>query len=129
MHEVHFPEPLASSFALPMLDLSFWPSLKSISFYNNWIIWSKHSLSSLKKVSIWSGYGKSNLHNDVTSFVRDIARFTESYPSLEELNFGECPEWDIFIIMLERCNLLAGRGVARIDKLMINSSCPPRSIT
>ncbi|PVF90783.1 hypothetical protein CPB86DRAFT_821111 [Serendipita vermifera] len=86
IHEVHLPEePLASSFALPMLDLSSLPSLQSISFYNNWIVWSKYSLSSLKKVSIWSGYGKFNLHNDVTSLLRDIARSPESYPSLEDV--------------------------------------------
>ncbi|PVF92880.1 hypothetical protein CPB86DRAFT_688451, partial [Serendipita vermifera] len=62
----------------------------------------------------------------VTSFVRDIARSPESYPSLEELDFGECPEWDIFAIMLERRNLLASRSVARITELTIYSPCSPQ---
>ncbi|PVF92879.1 hypothetical protein CPB86DRAFT_743632 [Serendipita vermifera] len=124
--EMHFTkeETFAPSSALPMLDLSTWPSLEVISFYDNWITWSKYSLTSLKKVSIQRRYGSSNLHNDVTSFVRDIARSPEPYPSLETLEFGVCPEWDIFIIMLERRNLLANRGVARITELMMYSPCP-----
>ncbi|PVF94321.1 hypothetical protein CPB86DRAFT_876480 [Serendipita vermifera] len=119
-------EPSISSSALPMLDLSAWPSLEVISFYDNWIMWSKHSLTYLKKVTILKDYDKYNLRNDITSFVRDIARSPESHPSLEELDFGDCPEWDIFMIMLERRNLLASRGVARITKLRIQSSCPPK---
>ncbi|PVG01501.1 hypothetical protein CPB86DRAFT_870941 [Serendipita vermifera] len=83
------------SSTLPLLDLSAWPSLESISFYENWITWSKHSHASLKKVSIRRYYGDSN---NVTSFLKDIACSPESYPSLEELDFEECPEWDIFIM-------------------------------
>ncbi|PVG01489.1 hypothetical protein CPB86DRAFT_794868 [Serendipita vermifera] len=106
---------------LLMLDLGAWPSLESISFDENWIMWSKTSHTSLKKVSIQRLYNDSNR---VTSFIKDIACSPESYPSLEELDFEECPEWDIFIIMLERRNLLASRGVARINKLTIPESCP-----
>ncbi|PVF94342.1 hypothetical protein CPB86DRAFT_766018 [Serendipita vermifera] len=115
----------ASSSALATLDLDAWPSLEAITIYDNWITWSKHSLTYLKRVYIQKRYGKPNLGNDVTSFVRDIACSPESYPSLEELVFGECPEWDIFIIMLERRNLRASRGVARINRVMIQSSCSP----
>jgi hypothetical protein len=105
------------------IDLKTWPSLETISLYKNWVQWGQSSLDSLKTVTIWEP-DDNDVVDNATYFVREIARRPESYPSLEEIHLGVCPEWDILFIMLERRNLLASQGVTRIKTLWLPSSLP-----
>ncbi|PVF92878.1 hypothetical protein CPB86DRAFT_829717 [Serendipita vermifera] len=105
------------------IDLTAWPSLETIGLYKNWVQWGQASLASLRIVSIWESEDDDIVDN-VTYFVREIACRPESYPSLEEIHLGACPEWDILVIMLERRNLLAGSKIKRIKEIRIPSSLP-----
>ncbi|CAG8686724.1 15797_t:CDS:2, partial [Acaulospora colombiana] len=105
------------------IDLRSWPSLETICLYKNWVRWDQASLNSLRTVTIWeSDYYK--VVDNVTYFLKEIACRPESYPSMEEIHLGACPEWDILLIMLERRNLFSSSQVRRIKKLGISSRIP-----
>ncbi|PVF92174.1 hypothetical protein CPB86DRAFT_681094, partial [Serendipita vermifera] len=59
----------------------------------------------------------------ITSFIRHLACHPTSYPSLEGITLGGCPEWDILMIMLERRNLLQEPGIKRITRFRLDSPC------
>ncbi|PVF96808.1 hypothetical protein CPB86DRAFT_682461, partial [Serendipita vermifera] len=61
-----------------------------------------------------------------TLFLKIVACRPDAYPSLEEIRYQDCPEWDILIIMLERRNLLSGSHIKPIKKLHLPRICPPR---
>jgi hypothetical protein len=109
------------------IDLRAWPSLETIRIYKNWVQWDVHSLSSLRSVTIWTSEEEilsARRTDSVTCFVRDMACQPHSYPALEDLHFGRCPEWDILVIMLERRNLLSSSNIKPIKKLSIPSLLP-----
>jgi hypothetical protein len=111
-----------------MIDLNAWLALESIHIASNhahWIQWEKASLAFLRRVSFQTYYPYDFTTGDAaTSFIRDIARRPDSYPSLEEIGLYECPEWDILMIMLERRNLLTSPHIQRIKKLSLRDTCP-----
>jgi hypothetical protein len=109
------------------VDLRVWPSLETISLYKSWVRWGEHSLTSLRSVTIWGSEDDSDSvksADNVTYFVREMARRPHSYPALEDLHFGRCPEWDILLIMLERRNLLTSSNIKRIKKVSLPTLLP-----
>jgi hypothetical protein len=111
-----------------IIDLNAWLALESIHTTSNhvhWIQWEKASLTFLRCVSILTYFPyDATVGDGTTSFIRDIARRPDSYPSLEEIQLAECPEWDILMIMLERRNLLASPNVKRIKNMSVRTTCP-----
>jgi hypothetical protein len=118
-----------------LINLDLWPSLERISVDKSMVDWGKHSLAFLRRVTIWDSHPSADIdairyneeYNNITSFMKDLACRPESYPSLEEVTLGECPEWDILVIMLERRNLLTDPLVKPISSICM-PSLYPRSI-
>ncbi|CAG8770669.1 13366_t:CDS:2, partial [Acaulospora colombiana] len=71
---------------LPLdVDLNHWPSLQRISLYGRAVVWSKFSLVFLGYVGIFREDTKLRRNGLFTSFIKDLACYPDSYPSLEEI--------------------------------------------
>ncbi|PVF93202.1 hypothetical protein CPB86DRAFT_829481 [Serendipita vermifera] len=104
------------------LDLDDWPALDNLQIHEDVVEWGKSSLAFLRFITI--GINKNRPRgNGITSFIRHLACHTISYPSLEGISLGGCPEWDILMIMLERRNLLQELGIKRITRFGLRSPC------
>lgn len=106
-----------------IFNLDHWPALQSISLQSDLVAWSKFSLAFLSKVTILRDSLDPQKNDKFTYFIKAIACRPDSYPSLEEIELGECPELDILMIMLERRNLLQGPGIKKIRQISFPSSC------
>ncbi|PVF93204.1 hypothetical protein CPB86DRAFT_128603 [Serendipita vermifera] len=106
-----------------IFNLDHWPALQSISLQSDLVAWSKFSLAFLSKVTILRDSLDPQKNDKFTYFIKAIACRPDSYPSLEEIELGECPELDILMIILERRNLLQGPGIKKIRQISFPSSC------
>jgi hypothetical protein len=107
------------------LNLEDWVALEEIYLHRRPVAWNKFSLPFLKKVSInmKKGGDRALAIHGITAFIKELACRPGSYPSLEEIELNECPEWDILMIMLERRNLLQGSGIKKIRTIKLGSPC------
>ncbi|PVG03952.1 hypothetical protein CPB86DRAFT_694578 [Serendipita vermifera] len=60
-----------------------------------------------------------------TAICRFLATNTSHCPALEFLSFGQCPEWDIYFIMLESRIINQSRGSTPFKTLELPSNIPP----
>jgi hypothetical protein len=105
------------------VDLQNWATIEDITIYSGAVMWGIFSLQLLRRVSIDKINRQHYRDTGITSFIKDIACHPSSYPSLEEIDLGECPELDILVIMLEHRNLLQGPEVQKIRKISFRSPC------
>ncbi|PVG03982.1 hypothetical protein CPB86DRAFT_869331 [Serendipita vermifera] len=106
------------------MNLSEWPALEVANLPCNYSRLTGISLSSLRRVSLKALLYHRKIDTKITLFIKEIAEVADRYPCLEEIQMDECPEWDILIIMLERRNILASRGIKSIKSLSLPSTCP-----
>jgi hypothetical protein len=59
-----------------------------------------------------------------TALCQQLAIHGDRCPSLERLEFSECPEWDIFMIMLERRNCKPDSAVIPIQYIVLPARVP-----
>jgi hypothetical protein len=108
----------------PVLRPNQWLSLRILDVFGDIFKWEKSSLPCLSTVTIRDRTAAYLTDNEVTSFIHALARCPDHYPFLEEIILDECPEWDIFIIMLEYRNLLVAPGIKPIRKVVLPCTCP-----
>jgi hypothetical protein len=125
MAPYRLPSDITNVTPILILTATMWPVLQTLEVYSGLVCWDKSSLSTLRTVKIINRNNKLYVDNGITSFIHTIACQPNSYPSLEEIEMDECPEWDILMIMLERRNLLGSSTISRIKKISVPFICPP----
>ncbi|PVF99137.1 hypothetical protein CPB86DRAFT_757121 [Serendipita vermifera] len=123
INEADYEDTTPGKYSPLTFDLSNWPALQKLACYGNAVEWSKYSLTFLRTVRIWTEKTKPIGNRAFTSFIKDIACYPYSYPTLEEIELAECPELDILMIMLERRNLLQDPTIKKIKEISFRSPC------
>ncbi|PVG04124.1 hypothetical protein CPB86DRAFT_778368 [Serendipita vermifera] len=100
-----------------------WPSIEILSIPINIIANSYTGFPHLRKISLQS----QSIPDSLTKFCRNLALYPNFCPALEELSIDECPEWDIFFIMLERRLMWSING-SRALKVVALPAHTPRSL-
>jgi hypothetical protein len=105
------------------VNLEDWVALEEIHLHGRLAAWNKSSLCFLRKLSIEIDRETegSLVAYGITGFIKELACRPYSYPSLEDIELNECPEWDILMIMLERRNLLQGPEIKKIRTIKLGS--------
>jgi hypothetical protein len=98
------------------MDPLAWPTIKKLETHSTSVRWDGIGFESLRVLELSVSMDRT-IDNSITSFFRDLAYHPSSYPSLETIVLPECPEWDIFAIMLERRNLLTDPSVKPISNV------------
>ncbi|PVG03932.1 hypothetical protein CPB86DRAFT_793289 [Serendipita vermifera] len=65
-----------------------------------------------------------NYEGNITKFCHHLALYPDLCPALEVLSIEECPEWDIFFIMLERRILLSANGRTAFKSITLPGYTP-----
>jgi hypothetical protein len=108
----------AGSRALEASELSQWSNLRILSLARIKSSFHHFSLPTLRVLSI------DIPRQMATALCQQLAIYGDRCPSLERLEFSDCPEWDIFMIMLERRNCKPDSGVTPIKYIVLPARVP-----
>jgi hypothetical protein len=109
-----------------VVDIAFlnqWSNLSSLSLLSCMTLCHNFSPPSLTKLVI--SITQSEKIDSGTAFCQQLALFPERCPKLKHLEFSRCPEWDIFLIMLEKRNFLKREDISPISYVVLHGRCPP----
>lgn len=106
------------------VDLDGWPQLQYLRASNDFFTWRYTKNHHLRHISLRCSNYRSK--SGVMKLVQQLALYPTILPALEILDLGECPEWDIFFIMLEQRNIFTTTGVFRITQVTLPRRAPTR---
>ena len=100
--------------------LSEWSNLRVLSLTTIESSFDPFSSPTLQVLSIHNPKNKTT----VTALCQQLAVHGDRCPRLERLEFSECPEWDILMIMLERRNCIPDPAITPIKYLTLPPQIP-----
>ncbi|KIM26203.1 hypothetical protein M408DRAFT_10037 [Serendipita vermifera MAFF 305830] len=114
-----------------VLDPLRWPDMETLTVSGRLeMVWGTGIFRYLVSISIYNSVQVLNWKDpwalkNVTKICRDIALYSDRFPSLRKLRLEVCPEWDILLILLVRRNIRSTPGISAITTLDISTRCPP----
>jgi hypothetical protein len=104
---------------------SKWTSLKRLSIDSKQLIEQPTSFSLVTELVLLTSTSREEAEDSsTTKFCKILALDPSQFPSLNSLVLSRFPEWDIFLIMLERRNLRYSGRVSPIEKIQLPSYYP-----
>ncbi|PVF99267.1 hypothetical protein CPB86DRAFT_299856, partial [Serendipita vermifera] len=109
-----------------------WPSLLSLSIQGLTLTTQDFSFKYLRKLQLKGPFDRWNdplaASEDITRFCLQLATTPTSLPALESLSLYAMPQWDIYLLMLKRRNILWTNTTSPIKTLGL-LACYPSELT
>jgi hypothetical protein len=107
------------TYPIAVFDSASLPHVAIIEWRNRPVFWQITSLPALRKLVLaeWS-------REMIPEFCLHFIMRPHDCPSLEYIEFGAIPEWDLLFMMLERRNHTTQYGVSRITTLVFPTAIP-----
>jgi hypothetical protein len=102
---------------------NLWPSIESLRIPVASILGSDMNFSYLRELTLITI--PSSIDLNMTRFCSILALDPSKCPALENLTLRQCPEWDIYFIMLENRNLRGSHGAKSFKMLGLPACSPP----